>query len=596
MIAYRSIFGLSLGLLLVVTSASAQWVEFSDDTESLLTIQSFADDPTGDPYADDDEKDVAIADLNRDGWADLIVVRKLPFSNPGARQDILLMNEVGQLADRTAELAPGFISTLTDSRDVFVTDFTGDKWPDVVIANTFSEQPRFYRNAGEDGDGNWLGLVDETEQRFPVIEVPDDVRDVLFCAVWAGDVDGDDAPDIFFSNYSPSDGTRDVLFINDGAGNFTNETDDRLGDNANVAFGTGAEIRDVDNDGDNDIVKISTLYDESPFPVGQFILFNNGNGVFDEVPFQAMPTDEPYMFAGGDLNNDGLDDYLQQGDGQDFVAITTEATPDSNLVFDTTLLAPSPRTAGFGGNTKLADIDGDGFLDGAIGPIDTDIQNCGASDQIALLRNPGNGELFDPWASNNDQNFHTDPHDFAIVDLNADTCADLFMGLCSGWKVFIQTTCPPTATIDNHTMLLGAVAGGSVADVGAPDDTYLTGTSVVSGRGTFNIAFHRFEATSPTTGASGLRIAIEMAAIDRPVFTRVDLRNWDDGALDRLSKFRVLREQDHLDLHVPIPEADAYVRDSDGKIEVHVKTVARGLTSYSHRIDYLQIRVDPPPS
>ena len=41
------------------------------------------------------------------------------------------------------------------------------------------------------------------------------------------------------------------------------------------------------------------------------------------------------------------------------------------------------------------------------------------------------------------QNFHLDPHDFGFIDVNNDGCLDLFMGLCTGWAVFVQTNCPP---------------------------------------------------------------------------------------------------------------------------------------------------------
>ena len=442
---------------LVATGVEAQWVSFSDDTGTRLNLEPFADDPTGNPLQDDQEKDVAVGDLDKDGDDDLIVVRKNPFSNPGERQDVLLMNENGVLVDRTATLAPGFLTDMTDARDVAIADFTGDGWLDVVVAPTFNDTPKFYRNLGESG-GNWQGLVDESN-RLPAM------APLLICALWAGDVNGDGALDIYLSNYDPGfSGTKDYLLINDGSGFFADETAARLGNFANVAFGTSAEIHDVDNDGDQDIVKISTLYSAPPFSLGQFILFNDGTGVFDNIPFQEMPSVSPYFFAAGHLNGDDMIDFLMVGDAQDFTAVTTAIVPDQSLTFDTFNLSPSPRTDGFGGNTKLADIDGDGDLDGGVSPIDVDIQNCPGGGEFALLRNDGTGRMSDPWAGNDPQNFHTDPHDFAFFDLNSDGCLDIFMGKCTGWEVFVQEDCEPAHELE--LTMIGGSCGGTVTIMG----------------------------------------------------------------------------------------------------------------------------------
>ena len=167
------------------------------------------------------------------------------------------------------------------------------------------------------------------------------------------------------------------------------------------------------------------------------------------------------MFAAGHLNGDNMIDFLQVGDNQDFTAITTSIVPNSNLSFSTFNLSPSPRTSGFGGNTKLADIDGDGDLDGGISPIDVDIANCPNGGDFALLENNGNGQLSDPWAANNDQNIHEDPHDFGFIDVNGDGCLDIFMGKCTGWEVFVQDECsgPPAApTVE----VVGGACGGTV--------------------------------------------------------------------------------------------------------------------------------------
>ncbi|MCH8316598.1 MAG: VCBS repeat-containing protein [Planctomycetes bacterium] len=419
---------------------TAQWVSFADDTAFRLLLDAFADNPAGDPMDDNQEKDVAVGDLNRDGWDDLIVVRKQPFSTPGARQDVLLLNENGVLVDRTAEFAPGFIATLTDARDVLISELTGDDWPDVIIVNTFWQQPMFYRNLGNNEMGNWLGLVDESSLRFPTIEVAN-LPGPQFCAVHGGDVTGNGAMDLFFSNYAMSGGTTDVLLINDGSGHFTDETAQRLGSYANVAFGTAVHIQDMDNDGDNDIVKISTLYSVAPFDIGVFILFNNGAGVFNALPFQEPANTSPYYFAVGDLDGNGMLDIFVEQDPQDQVNLATSVNPDGPITYSSFTLSSSPRTNGFGGNTKLADVDNDGGLDVGVAPIDVDIQNCGPGSQFALLRNPGDGHVFDPWPANDSRNIHIDAHDFGFIDVNNDGCMDIFMGLCIGWRVFIQENC-----------------------------------------------------------------------------------------------------------------------------------------------------------
>ena len=256
--------------MLCAHGAAAQWVTFTDETQTSLQLSPFNDAPKNDPLLDAEEKDIAVADFNKDGWDDVIAVRKQPFSNPGAKQDVLLMNESGTLVDRTTLYAPGFLVTNTDARDVVVTDIDQDGWDDIVIANTFEQQPVLYRNAGLDEFGEWQGLVDESAQRLPFLTVPTDVSTVQFCAVAAADITDDNYPELYFANYVPVGATTDVLLENDGTGHFFIATQPRLGDYANVAFGTNTEFHDVDNDGDRDIVKISTLYEAPPFEIGQY--------------------------------------------------------------------------------------------------------------------------------------------------------------------------------------------------------------------------------------------------------------------------------------------------------------------------------------
>ena len=158
---------LLLGFLLLGGTpflSSAQWLEWDIQTDERLVLSSVAN-------ADDEEKDIWPADLNKDGWTDVIVVRKEPFSaaTEPPKPDLLLINQEGVLVDMTAELAPEFISNPSFARDIYVVDVDGDAWDDVVIVNTFNQQPMLYMNLGEDAEGNWLGLADDSDARFPTL-------------------------------------------------------------------------------------------------------------------------------------------------------------------------------------------------------------------------------------------------------------------------------------------------------------------------------------------------------------------------------------------------------------------------------------------
>ncbi len=415
-------------------TASAQWVDFTTETSNRLRIRPYVDGTAH--VGDDQEKDFAVGDLNKDGWDDTIVVRKRPFSNAGPRQDILLMNRNGRLIDFTARFAPGFLTKLTDARDVQIVDVDNDTWLDVVIGNTFEQQPVLYMNLGRDGQGRWLGLADESE-RLPQISVPADVNTIQICAVAVGDVTGDGFVDIYMSNYKDTTGTKDLLMINDGTGNFTLEQD-RLGAFATVSFGTSSEIHDMDGDGDNDIVKINALFDNPVFDHGVYILFNDGLGNFDNHPYQQVVGVDPYMFTVYDHNGDGMNDVYVVKDSRDRLAIATTQVANGPVQFDITA-PPSGRTNGFGGNIKTADIDNDGDLDVGMAPIDVDIANCGFSSEFVLFENlgAGNGLRDNEWPNN--EAFNTDPHDFAFIDIDNDGCQDMIMGLCTGWRVFMNT-------------------------------------------------------------------------------------------------------------------------------------------------------------
>ena len=436
---------LILSFVLLPLFAFSQWVDFTDGSTTWL--------PAG--LVDTLEKDIAIGDLDKNGFTDVVIVRKNPFSNPGAGQDLLLLNTGSSLVDGTATYAPGFLSNPSDSRDVFIGDFDGDDWLDVVIANTFEDQPIYYRNLG-DSSGVWLGLSDESDLRFPL---PLDLFPLQFCAVWAGDITGNGALDLYFANYGANlgqGGVDDVLLVNDGNGFFTDETDARMGILRKSAFGTSCEIHDMDGDGDNDIIKLSTLYNVPPwFSQGVFILFNDGTGHFSN--WDQVPTNAPYMFTVGDLNGDDKNDLYVVDDFLDYYRFAQTIIPDTSVVFSG-YTSSNIRTLQLGGNCKFGDLDNDGDLDLGLTPVDVDLPPCETVllRQFTLDRNNGDN-TFTGVYGNMDFPWTVSAFDFAFLDLEGDGDLDIFLGKCSEYAVFFNQSNPglPISISGNPSVCAG---------------------------------------------------------------------------------------------------------------------------------------------
>jgi len=409
----------------------------------------------------------------------VVVVRKRRFSNAGARTDLLLMNRNGVLTDETGAFAPQFLTNPTDARDVTIVDVNMDTWPDIFVINTFGEQPVLYVNQGEDGGGNWLGFADESN-RLPTITA---IGPLQYCAGWQGDLTGNGAPDLYMINYNPGSATSDNLLINDGTGNFTDQTVARLnsaafGDYYRSAFGTDVEFHDIDNDGDLDILKLSTLYQTAPWnDMGVFALFNDGNGFFNTRPFQEVTNRSlPYMFEGCDLDNNGMLDIYVATDNDDSFRLMTGASPDGPVSYGPVTNPTSSELTGFGGNVHIADFDNDGDQDIMVSPIDTDIANCESGGRVVLLENMGNATAnmvdADPAGT---QPWSTEAFDFVFFDLNNDNRLDVLLGDCTGYTLISQEVdlctgdCDFSGTVDFADLVCALFEFGT-ADLGADCD------------------------------------------------------------------------------------------------------------------------------
>ncbi len=418
----RSAVAAGLSLLLASGAFAGDWVEFVDATATRLV----ADSAVG--AGDVEEKDYVAGDLDRDCRTDLVVVRKTPFSNPGARRNVLFMNEGGVLTDRTATLAPEFLG-VSDDRDVQLADFNGDGWLDIVTAGTFSEVPRILMNRGRDKGGVWLGFEYDSA-RMPAFPIPP-----KFCSVAVGDVTGGQGPDLYFTDYENN--LEDRLLINDGSGFFTDQTAARLTPAmVNSVFGTSSQIADFNGDSFADIVKVNSSGDVPPPGTAPHmsILYNDGGGNFtfeDEIYDVA-----PYMTAAADFTKDGKLDLVVVDDGQDRYLVNLGNDDQGRADFSQHLVGSSPGTSFFGGSTRYADFDADGILDVIVADVDTDIPGFGG--RLVILRGQPTPPAFvDPLSGATRAWTRSGTFDAVGLHIDQDGNLDLVVGAFDGTSVFM---------------------------------------------------------------------------------------------------------------------------------------------------------------
>lgn len=285
-------------------------------------------------YPYHDSEDVAIADFDKDGYIEIIIVTEDDENN-----EYYEINAQGNFEDRSNQL-PGKGVT----NGIIAADFDADGWIDLVLAN--NGQNYYWRNV----KGK---LTDETNTRLP--QIKDVTQDVE-----AGDFDGDGDLDILVGNESDN-----KLLENDGSGHFKDVSDQVFSEGISEET-READFGDVDGDGDLDIYFANVSFFKKSSPIQRLLMYDGEKYV--DVSASHLSLAE----TGGsvdcdllDIDQDGDLDLLcgngtLRGTKNGFTIALNDGT--GHFVDDTeNLIASSVESLVI--DVEIADLNGDGKPD-----------------------------------------------------------------------------------------------------------------------------------------------------------------------------------------------------------------------------------------
>ncbi len=285
----------------------------------------------------------AIFDVDHDGDLDIITTNQTAITGDNYRPLYLYRNNGG-----TIETNPSWqTSDSMISNGICVGDYDHDGWEDVAVAKWVNFKSAIYRN------------VNGTLQTTPIWETTSTsgARGALM-----GDINGDGWKDMFLG-YSPT-----AQWTNN-AGAFAQSWASTI-----ISNPEDATLHDVDGDGDLDLAQIM-------FSSGQTYIHLNRDGALDAAPswnYDSSPVGTAVAF--GDINGDGRDDLVTGYSGLPSVMVFYRAPPACG-----------------------ADINGNGNVDvadllavisnwGATGPDPADVNGdsvVNVADLLAVISNWG---------------------------------------------------------------------------------------------------------------------------------------------------------------------------------------------------------------
>ncbi len=312
-----------------------------------------------------------------------------------------------------------------------------------------------------------------------------------------GDIDNDGDLDLVFAQ----DFERvPQLFQNDGTGHFTNITATNL---PQIQLSSSrAQFGDVDNDGDMDLYITSGTNNRFGCDLARLYI-NDGTGMFADETADRLPPDsicENMDCIFGDVDNDFDIDVLVGARG----AASRLYKNDGAGNFTSSPFPPEGNTYSY----DFGDIDGDGDLD-LLGA------NAGSSNSEQLLRNEGNGAftnisnqlLFNP---------NTDDNDSKFFDYDNDGDLDIIIAALGAPERIYNNN--GSATFSNTSGVIQLVSDSSL-DVKVAD---------LTGDGRIDIVSAQGESSSPFLNRIYVNMTGAPDSIDPRVIATEDLEDSAD--------------------------------------------------------------------
>jgi hypothetical protein len=244
---------------------------------------------------------VEIADLDGDGRPDLLFANGGDYSTPGTPEPNQVFINTGP-GFRFSDVTSAVLGDTPDlARVIKARDLNGDGLTDILVGTTYQTQSRLFLGTGQGR------FAEATRTHLPA--QPLSIGDLE-----PGDVDGDGDLDVVLADWGAGNnmsnaGGRTRLWLNDGAGRFTDATAARMPDLL-VRFSWDLELADVDNDADLDV-----LVSCKRCP-GSHLFRNDGAGLFTDDPRALPQYTNNYEFEPMDLDADGWLDLVTMNDGE----------------------------------------------------------------------------------------------------------------------------------------------------------------------------------------------------------------------------------------------------------------------------------------